>query len=135
MIISNKKLLARANEVGKLPFLHRRVANFLAITLFSSLLPIAASAQVSGSAAGQPERSTREASGPQNGAVDEKDVRPLEQGQAVRRELSGGQRHSYRIRLSVDQVLKAIVEQQGIDVVVQISGPRSEERRVGNEWR
>src|SRR5262245_7316823 len=121
MIIRDKKQLFRANEAGKLAFLHRRVANFLAIALFFSLLPIAASAQVSGSEAGQ--AAAQEASGPQNGAVDEKDVRPLEQGQAVRRELSGGQRHSYQLRLSIDQFLKATIEQQGIDVVVKILGP------------
>src|SRR5215510_12710182 len=121
MIIRDKKQLFRANEAGKLAFLHRRVANFLAIALFCSLLPIAASAQVSGSEAGQ--AAAQEKTGSQDSAVGEKDVRPLEQGHAVKRELSGGQRHSYRIRLSVDQVLKALVEHKGIDVVVQISGP------------
>src|SRR5262249_51185472 len=56
-------------------------------------------------------------------AADEKDVRPLEQGHPVKRELSGGQRHIYRLRLGAGQFLKAIIEQQGIDVVVQVSGP------------
>src|SRR5262245_18096301 len=120
MIIRDKKQLFRANEAGKLAFLHRRVTNFLAIALFFSLLPSAGSAQVSGGEADQ--AAAQEKTGSQDSADEEKDVRPLEQGHAVKRELSGGQRHSYRIRLGVDQFLKATIEQQGIDVVVKILG-------------
>jgi CHAT domain-containing protein len=41
--------------------------------------------------------------------------------------LAGGQNHTYRISLSAGQYLKVIVEQQGIDVVVQLSGPDGEQ--------
>jgi CHAT domain-containing protein/Tfp pilus assembly protein PilF len=58
-----------------------------------------------------------------NGTGDKQDVRSLEAGQPIRRELAEGQQHSYRIGLSADQFLKAAVEQAGIDVVVQVSGP------------
>jgi CHAT domain-containing protein/Tfp pilus assembly protein PilF len=54
---------------------------------------------------------------------DEKDVRALEPGKPVRRDLAGGQEHTYRIELNADQFLKVIVEQQWIDVVAQVSGP------------
>src|SRR5262245_11602924 len=50
------------------------------------------------------------------GAGDEKEVRALAQGQPIKRELAGGQQHIYQIRLSADQFLKAVVEQDGIDV-------------------
>src|SRR5262249_26935330 len=53
----------------------------------------------------------------------EKDVRALEAGKPIKRELAGEQWHAYRISLGADQFLKVIVEQQGIDVVVQLSGP------------
>jgi tetratricopeptide (TPR) repeat protein len=56
-------------------------------------------------------------------AGNEKDIRSLEPGKPIDRELVGGQRHSYQVRLNADQFLKVIVEQQGIDVVVQASGP------------
>jgi len=105
------------------PVFYRSLANFLAIYLFSNILPIAASPQVLGSGVGQTQQSTGEKTSSQGSAVDEKDVRPLEQGHSVKRELSVGQRHRYRLRLSTDQFLKAMIEQQGIDVVVQISGP------------
>ncbi|MBO0720443.1 MAG: tetratricopeptide repeat protein [Blastocatellia bacterium] len=68
----------------------------------------------------QPVQQTRAASTEKE---DKGDLRSLEPGKPVKRELAGGQQHSYQIRLSADQFLKVIVEQQGIDVVVQVSGP------------
>jgi CHAT domain-containing protein/Tfp pilus assembly protein PilF len=59
----------------------------------------------------------------QSGAGNEKDIRALEPGKPIKRELAGGQRHSYQIKLNADQFLKVIIEQQGIDVVAQVSGP------------
>src|SRR6266542_1195187 len=56
-------------------------------------------------------------------AGEEKDVRRLEPGQPIRRELEGGQEQSYRIELSAGQYLKVIVEQRGIDVAIVLSGP------------
>jgi len=56
-------------------------------------------------------------------ADDEKEARLLEPGKAIKRELAGDQSHTYQIRLSAGQFLKVIVEQQGIDVVAQVSGP------------
>src|SRR5262245_1679565 len=106
---------------GKRQVYYLSLANLLAFTLISNLFVIATSLQVLGSDTGQ--AAAREKTGPQDSAVGEKDVRPLEQGPAVKRELSGGQRHIYRLRLGADQFLKAMIEQQGIDVVVRISGP------------
>jgi CHAT domain-containing protein/Tfp pilus assembly protein PilF len=53
----------------------------------------------------------------------QQEVRALEPGKQVRRELADGQEHTYQIRLNADQFLKAVVEQEGIDVVVEVSGP------------
>src|SRR5262245_46202490 len=58
-----------------------------------------------------------------NSLQDENGARPLETGKPIKGELAGGQRHSYQIRLDAGQFLKVIVEQQGIDVVAQASGP------------
>ncbi|MBO0724184.1 MAG: tetratricopeptide repeat-containing protein, partial [Blastocatellia bacterium] len=58
-----------------------------------------------------------------SGGLHETDVRDLEAGKPIKRELTGGQEHSYQVRLNTGQLLKVIVEQQGIDVVAQISGP------------
>ena len=57
------------------------------------------------------------------GASHEKDARPLEQGQRVRRELAGSQQQAYLIELRAGQFLKVVVEQRGIDVVVEVLGP------------
>jgi tetratricopeptide (TPR) repeat protein len=54
---------------------------------------------------------------------DEKEARTLEAGKPIKRELSGGQKHRYLVNMNTGQFLKVIVEQQGIDVVVQASGP------------
>jgi CHAT domain-containing protein/tetratricopeptide (TPR) repeat protein len=59
----------------------------------------------------------------QRGAGDEKGARALEVGKLISGELAGGRQHAYRIELNADQFLKVSVEQQGIDVVAQVSGP------------
>jgi CHAT domain-containing protein len=51
------------------------------------------------------------------------DVRPLEPGKPIARELAGGQSHTYQIRLTEGQYLNVIVEQRGVDVVVRLLGP------------
>src|SRR5215468_919149 len=57
------------------------------------------------------------------GAGKEKDIQALEPGKPIRRELAGGQEHTYQIRLNANQFLKVVVEQNGIDLVAQMSGP------------
>jgi CHAT domain-containing protein/Tfp pilus assembly protein PilF len=47
----------------------------------------------------------------------------IELGRPIRRDLAGGQEHSYQINLSADQFVKAVVKQDGIDVAVKLSGP------------
>jgi CHAT domain-containing protein/Tfp pilus assembly protein PilF len=47
----------------------------------------------------------------------------LIQGQTLEQELSGGKFHSYQIKLAANQYLKIIVEQKGIDVVVELYLP------------
>jgi CHAT domain-containing protein/Tfp pilus assembly protein PilF len=47
----------------------------------------------------------------------------LELGQPIEREISGGQKHAYRLDLSAGQYAKLDVEQRGIDVVVRLFGP------------
>src|SRR5262249_39062378 len=59
---------------------------------------------------------------PSNGQG-EKDVRPLEEGKPIERELSGGQVHYYKIALEAGQYLSLVVDQKGIDVIVTLSGP------------
>jgi CHAT domain-containing protein/tetratricopeptide (TPR) repeat protein len=58
-----------------------------------------------------------------NGAGNEEEFRVLERGKPIRRELAGGQEHGYQIRLIAHLFLKVVVEQKGIDVIVQVAGP------------
>src|SRR5262245_14119689 len=51
------------------------------------------------------------------------DAVTLEPGKPISRELASGQRHTYQIKLSLDQFLQVIVEQQGIDLLVQVVWP------------
>jgi CHAT domain-containing protein/Tfp pilus assembly protein PilF len=51
------------------------------------------------------------------------DVRLLEPGKPIAQELAGGQSQSYQLALAADQYLLVVVEQRGIDVVVQLLGP------------
>lgn len=54
---------------------------------------------------------------------DRRDVLRLEQGKPVERALKGGEVHVYEVALTAGQYFKAVVEQKGIDVVVNVFAP------------
>ncbi|MBO0721934.1 MAG: tetratricopeptide repeat protein, partial [Blastocatellia bacterium] len=56
------------------------------------------------------------------------EVRGLEAGRAVERELSGGQSHFYEIGMASGQYLRLVVDQRGIDVMVLLFAPNGEKR-------
>jgi CHAT domain-containing protein len=56
-------------------------------------------------------------------AQEAKDVRILEPGKPIERELAGGETHSYLIALDAGQFMQTVVDQRGIDVVVAMYGP------------
>jgi erythromycin esterase len=51
------------------------------------------------------------------------EARALEPGKPVERELSAGETHAYQVSLSAGQLLRAVVNQRGVDVVVVVRGP------------
>jgi len=51
------------------------------------------------------------------------DLRTLEPGTPIERDLAGGEIHAYQIALAVGQYLEVTVEQHGIEVSVAILGP------------
>jgi tetratricopeptide (TPR) repeat protein len=51
------------------------------------------------------------------------EVHKLEAGTPIERELRGGESHTYEIVLQAEQFLNMVVEQRGIDVVVEVIGP------------
>jgi CHAT domain-containing protein/Tfp pilus assembly protein PilF len=63
---------------------------------------------------------------PDNGlsspAPQDQQTRELEPGKPIERELSGGQSHSYELKLAAGQYVKLIVDQRGIDVVLKLLG-------------
>src|SRR6266511_363300 len=101
----------------------RRLVNRLTLFPLFGLLVVAPSQEAFGHATGLFRQSTQGPRDARSGAGSEDDVRALDPGKPHRRELAGGQRHAYRIRLGADQFLKAVVEQDGIDVVAQVLGP------------
>jgi tetratricopeptide (TPR) repeat protein len=98
-------------------------ANLLTFLLLPCLSSFAPSPQAMGRTLTPTRRPAQEATQQTDGAGHMQDVRLLEQGKRIKRELAGGQQHSYRVGLSSEQFLKLVVEQQGIDVVVQVLGP------------
>src|SRR5262245_39301917 len=106
----------------------RSQAKFLAFCLSFSSLVVALSENALGRTlvrpVQQPAQAPRDAG---NKADDEKEARLLEPGKAIKRELAGAGSHTYQIKLSAGEFLKVIIEQQGIDVVAQLSGPGGEQ--------
>jgi CHAT domain-containing protein/Tfp pilus assembly protein PilF len=106
------------SEVGS-----RDLAVFLTLLLISSLPAMVSSDEAFGYPVDLKRQSTQRSRDVGSGTGDEKDVRRLELGKPIKRELESGHRHTYRIGLGTDQFLKITVEQQGIDVVVDVLGP------------
>src|SRR5262249_15295347 len=104
----------RRSQVG-----FRGLTAFLTPLLIFFLSAVTPSSKAHASTGDLIRQTTQEPTGAGKG----KDIQTLEPGKPIRRELAGGQQHSYQIRLSAGQFLKATIEQQGIDVVVQVSGP------------
>jgi len=104
------------------------LAKFLAFCMsFSSLavaLPENALGHTLGRLVQQSTQAPRDAGAK---ADDEKESRLLEPGKPIKRELAGDHSHTYQIMLSEGQFLKVIIEQQGIDVIAQLSGPGGEQ--------
>ncbi|HKA22378.1 MAG TPA: hypothetical protein VKN18_29135, partial [Blastocatellia bacterium] len=55
------------------------------------------------------------------------DIRALEVGRGVEREMKGGEEHLYSIAIESGQYLDAVVEQRGIDVEVTVLTPDGKE--------
>jgi tetratricopeptide (TPR) repeat protein len=107
--------------------MRRRLAKFLASCLFFSALVIALSENALGHILVSPiQQGTQEPRDAGNKADGEKEALLLEPGKAIKRILAGADGHTYQIRLSAGQFAKVIVEQQGIDIVSQLSGPGGE---------
>src|SRR5262245_3667318 len=118
MACQSARYPASDDRRGRISF--RRLANLLNLFLLSSLLSIKIIPKPLGWAPAYPgpirqsaQGTAQGASQEPNGAGNEKDVRMLEPGQSIKRELAVGQEHIYQIKLSVDQFLKVAVEQQG----------------------
>src|SRR5215216_915744 len=54
------------------------------------------------------------------------DVPALEQDKPIKRELAGGEAHSYRLTLAAGQFCHIVVDQRGIDVAVALYRPDGE---------
>src|SRR5262245_39143915 len=70
-------------------------------------------------------QSSQQQGGATKAAGEEKDVRSLEMGKPIERELAGGQSHLYQIMLAAGQYLSVVVDQRGVDVVAALLGPDS----------
>lgn len=56
----------------------------------------------------------------------EQEIRILEPGKPIERELAGGQVHSYQLTLDARQYVNAVIEQRGIDVTVTLFSPNGQ---------
>ena len=121
--MTQQNKLRPALELRRRRDAYQTLASLLTLSLFFSLAHAVSSLQAFGGSLGRFQQSTQERHDAGSGTGGENDVRTLEPGKPHRRELAGGQRHAYRIRLAADQFLKAIIEQDGIDVVARLLGP------------
>jgi hypothetical protein len=111
--------------------IYQNLANYLILFFVTNLLPLKSLPQALGCTHDPPRQSAQEAAqektqmGVQEpgDTSDEKNVCSLEPGQPIQRDLASGQRHIYRIKLSADQFLRVVVEQQKIDLAVQVLRP------------
>ena len=102
---------------------YQTLAVLLTLSLIFNTAPAVSLRQAFVGSLGLSRQSTQQSRDKENRGGDEKDVRSLEPGKPIKSELAGGRQHDYRISLGADQFLKVVVEQQGVDVVAQVSGP------------
>ena len=55
------------------------------------------------------------------------EIRSLEPGQTVEREIAGGESHFYPIKLSAGQFMRVVAVQRGIDIVLELADPAGKE--------
>jgi CHAT domain-containing protein/Tfp pilus assembly protein PilF len=115
--------ISRLNVIAKRGGSRTHLKALLTLLLLSSLLTAAPSEQAYGDHLGLIQQPNQQPSSAIRGTDDEKYPRTLKTDELVKREITGGQQHTYRLKLDASHFLKAIVEQDGIDVVVQVSGP------------
>jgi CHAT domain-containing protein/Tfp pilus assembly protein PilF len=60
-------------------------------------------------------------------AKDKQELRVLEPGRPIQRELAKGEKHSYQITLASGQYIHLVVDQRGVDVVVTLFGPKGQQ--------
>jgi CHAT domain-containing protein/Tfp pilus assembly protein PilF len=60
------------------------------------------------------------------------EIRPLEPGQVVEREIAGGQSHVYQITLRAGQFARVVVEQISVNVTLELIGPDDKSEAVAN---
>ena len=51
------------------------------------------------------------------------EIRPLEPGKAVEREIAGGESHTYQITLQPGQFVRVVLEQKAIDLALKLAVP------------
>jgi len=102
---------------------YQALASLLTLSLFFSPVSAVSFRQAFGGSFGLFQQAPQQSRDKASGGGDEKDVRELEAGKSIKGELAGGRQHAYRISLGANQFLKVVVEQQGIDIVAQLSGP------------
>jgi CHAT domain-containing protein/Tfp pilus assembly protein PilF len=109
----NAELLPRHNRSGRLGQGNFRLRVFISTSLlFLAGLSVQAMAEPFS-------RPGQVSSARQNS----KDASPLQQGEVIERELSGGETHNYHLTLAPGQYLRLAVDQKGIDVLVALFGP------------
>jgi CHAT domain-containing protein/Tfp pilus assembly protein PilF len=102
---------------------YQNSANFLIILLLFSLSPALLRNRVSGYPSDLNRQLTEQKRDAGDGGGEKKDIPVLEPGKTIRRELADGEQHTYRIGLNADQFISVTVKQQGIDLVIGLSGP------------
>jgi CHAT domain-containing protein/Tfp pilus assembly protein PilF len=119
--------------------IYQQLATFSTILILFGMFAVPSLQRAFGRTPGLNRQSSGEAIQQLPGADSGENI--LEPGRPIKRDLAAGQQHIYQINLGADQFLKAIVEQEGIDVVVRLASPDgkqitefdSESRQRGHE--
>src|SRR6266508_830992 len=102
---------------------YQALASLSTLLLFFSLVAAVSSRQAFGGPLGLFQQSTQQSRDTWSSVSDEKDVRALEAGKPIKRELAGGRQHATRIAMGSHQFQKVIIEQQGNHVAAQVPEP------------
>src|SRR5262245_44359766 len=125
-----KNMRRSALELRRSLDAYQALATLSTLLLFFSPAAAVSSRQAFGVSLDLFRQSAPQSRDKESGGGNGQDARALEAGKPIKSELAGGRQHAYLIGLRANQLLKVIIEEQGIDINVAAQAPGGDGKQI-----